>query len=120
VKINSSYKAWENQQYLYGLGPTYTVPITSTQKVLDKILVNWAQACLLQWHKILCDVFKAHHILTDFVCEFEDLYVLSAQRVSHSLCLAETAIGNLGWEIRKDCNIYANLTQWANLGAQVN
>src|SRR6266702_6454966 len=32
----------------------------------------------------------------------------------------ETAIGNLGCEIRQDRDLYANLTQWAILRAQVN
>ena len=144
-KLNSGYKAWEFQQYLFGLGPTLFRSLLP-----DKYWKNFCKLVsgvrLLQRHQISReDLFKAHRILTEFVCEFEDLYYQRKESRIHFVrqsihllthiapetmqvgplsCYAqwtlETAIGNLGREIRQDRNIYANLTQRAILRAQVN
>jgi hypothetical protein len=73
-KMNSGYKAWEYQQYLYGLGPTLFRHILPAK--------YWRNYCklvsgihLLQRHRISCnDLMKGHQTLMDFVCEFKDLY----------------------------------------------
>lgn len=88
---------------------------------------------------------KGHQTLIDFVCKFEDLYyqhkasqihfvhqsihmlthiapeTLHAGPLScYSQWTLETTIGNLGWEIWQDCDLYSNLTQHAILCAQLN
>lgn len=73
-KINSGYKAWEYQQYVYGLGPTMFRHILPRQ--------YWVNFCklvagirILQRHHInRPDLLKGHAILEDFVEEFETLY----------------------------------------------
>ncbi len=144
-KINSGYKAWEYQQYFYGLGPTLFRHILPRKYWLNFCkLVSGVR--ILQHHSITFeDVLKGHRLLTAFIAEFEDLYYQRMEArihfVRHSIhmlthiapetiragpltCYAqwtlETAIGNLGREIRQDRDLYANLTQRAILRAQVN
>jgi hypothetical protein len=144
-KINSGYKAWEFQQYMYGLCPT----------LLRHILPEryWQNFCklvagirLLQRHSILYpDLVKGHQLLVEFAREFEDLYYQRMESRIHFVrqsvhllthigpetfragplaCYAqwtlETAIGNLGEEIRQDRDMFANLTQRAILRGQLN
>src|SRR6266702_4656476 len=144
-KINSGYKAWEFQQYIYGLGPALFRHILPQK--------YWLYFCklvsgirLLQRHTITHqELLEGHAILMDFVSEFEDLYyqqmesrihfvrqsihllthiALETLRAGPLACYSqwtlETAIGNLGREIRQDRDIFANLTQRAILRAQVN
>ena len=143
--MNSGYKAWEYQQYLFGLGPTLFRTLLP-----EKYWLNFCKLVsgvrLLQRHHISCEeLVWGHQILMEFVCEFEDLYYQrKASRIHfvrqsiHMLthmapetihagplsCYAqwtlETAIGNLGREIRQDRDIYTNLTQRAVLRAQLN
>ena len=73
-KMNSGYKAWEFQQYLFGLGPTLFRSLLP-----EKYWLNFCKlvsgVCLLQCHRISHkDLVKGHQILVEFVCEFEDLY----------------------------------------------
>ncbi|KAH9002127.1 hypothetical protein EDB86DRAFT_2801244 [Lactarius hatsudake] len=144
-KINSGYKAWEYQQYFYGLGPTLFRHLLPRKYWLNYCkLVSGVR--ILQRHSITFeDVLKGHRLLMAFVEEFEDLYYQRMEArihfVRHSIhmlthiapetlragplaCYAqwtlETAIGNLGREIRQDRDLYANLTQRAILRAQVN
>ena len=135
-KLNSGYKAWEYQQYLYGLGPTLFRLLLP-----EKYWINYCKlvsgVCLLQQHHISHeDLLKGHQTLMDFVCEFEDLYYQHKESCIHFVCQSihmlthitpgtihasslscyaqwtlETAIGNLGQEIRQDQDLYANLTQ---------
>ena len=144
-RMNSGYKAWEYQQYLFGLGPTHFRSLLP-----EKYWLNFCKLVsgvrLLQRHRILHEqLLQGHQILMDFVCEFEDLYYQrKASRIHfvrqsiHMLthigpetlragplsCYAqwtlEMAIGNLGREIRQDRDIYSNLTQRAILRAQIN
>jgi hypothetical protein len=144
-KINSGYKAWEYQQYFYGLGPTLFRHILPRK--------YWLHFCklvagvrILQRHSIpFEDVLKGHQFLMAFVDEFEELYYQRAESRIHFVrqsihmlthiapetiragplaCYAqwtlETAIGNLGREIRQDRDLFANLTQQAILRAQIN
>ena len=144
-KMNSGYKAWEYQQYLYGLGPTLFRPLLP-EKYWKNFCKLVSGVRLLQRHRILrAELLEGHCTLLDFVCEFEDLYYQRMEsrihfvrqsihmlthmapetiRAGPLLCYAqwtlETAIGNLGREIRQDRDLYANLTQRAVLRAQVN
>jgi hypothetical protein len=73
-KINSGYKAWEYQQYIYGLGPTMFRHILPRR--------YWVNFCklvarihILQCHHISHpDILKGHALLEDFVQEFKMLY----------------------------------------------
>ena len=144
-KINSGYKAWEFQQYVYGLCPTLLRHLLPVH--------YWCNFCklvagihLLQRPRISReDLLRGHDLLVNFAREFEDLYyqrmesrihfvrqsihllthvVAETVRVGPLACYAqwtlETAIGNLGREIRQDRNMFANLTQRAVLRAQTN
>ena len=144
-KMNSGYKAWEYQQYLFGLGPTLFRSLLPQKYWLNFCkLVSGIR--ILQCHHISReDLVRGHQILMEFVYEFEDLYYQrKASRIHfvrqsiHMLthiapetiragplsCYAqwtlETAIGNLGREIRQDRDIFTNLTQRAVLRAQLN
>jgi hypothetical protein len=144
-KINSGYKAWEYQQYFYGLGPTLFRHILPRKYWLNFCkLVSGVR--YLQRYKIAHeDLVEGHGHIMRFVNEFEELYYQRMESrihfVRHSIhmlthmapetfhagplaCYAqwtlETAIGNLGREIRQDRDIFANLTQRAILRAQLN
>ncbi|KAH8996455.1 hypothetical protein EDB86DRAFT_2803935 [Lactarius hatsudake] len=96
-------------------------------------------------HILYQDLLQGHNLLMDFVCEFEELYYQRKESRIHFVrqsihllthiapetfrlgplaCYAqwtlETAIGNLGREIRQDRDMFANLTQRAVLRAQIN
>ncbi|KAI0304753.1 hypothetical protein BC826DRAFT_902685 [Russula brevipes] len=144
-KINSGYKAWEFQLYIYGLGPV----------LLRHILPHryWQHYCkLVSGIQVLQrpvitpgDLRYGNIALKDFVRDFEALYYQrKAYRihfVRHSVhllthiapetvragppaCYAqwtmETAIGNLGKEIRQDRDPYRNLEERGVIRAQVN
>ena len=144
-KINSGYKAWEYQQYFYGLGPTLFRHILPRKYWLNFCkLVSGVR--ILQRHSIAHeDLVEGHRLILNFVNEFEEIYYQRKESrihfVRHSIhmlthiapetfragplsCYAqwtlETAIGNLGREIRQDKDLYANLTQRAILRAQLN
>ena len=73
-KINSGYKVWEYQLYVYGLCPVllqYILP--------RKYWLNFCKLvsgiCLLQRHSITRDeLLRGHTKLMEFVQEFEALY----------------------------------------------
>ena len=144
-KINSGYKAWEFQLYIYGLGPV----------LLQHILPQpyWEHYCklvagiqMLQRPVITPqDLRNGNKALKDFVRDFEALYyqrkAFQIHFVRHSIhllthiapetvragplaCYAqwtmETAIGNLGKEIRQDKDPYRNLEERGVLRAQIN
>jgi Transposase family tnp2 len=144
-KINSGYKAWEFQIYVYGLCPT----------LLRHLLPPpyWRNFCklvagirVLQRPRISKEeLLYGHDILQNFAREFEELYYRRMEsrihfvrqsihllthiapetfRVGPLACYAqwtlETAIGNLGREIRQDRDMFANLAQRAVLRAQTN
>ena len=144
-KLNSGYKAWEFQQYLYGLGPALFRHLLP-----EKYWINFCKLVsgirILQRHCITHeDLMQGHELLMEFIREFEELYYQRMESRIHFIrqsvhllshiapetlrlgplsCYAqwtlETAIGNLGREIRQDRDLYANLTQRAILRAQVN
>lgn len=144
-KLNTGYKAWEFQQYLYGLGPTLFRHILPHKYWLNFCKLV-AGVRILQRHSIsFGDLCRGHELLMEFVREFEDLYYQRMEArihfVRHSIhllthmgpetfrigplsCYAqwtlETAIGNLSREIRQDRDQFANLAQRAVIRAQVN
>ena len=144
-KLNSGYKAWEFQLYVYGLCPT----------LLRHLLPRryWVHFCklvagirILQRPRISKqELLTGHDLLTSFAREFEELYYQRKEtrihfvrqsihllthiapetfRVGPLACYAqwtlETAISNLGREIRQDRDMFANLAQRAVLRAQTN
>ena len=73
-KLNSGYKAWEFQQYIYGLGPTLFCHILPWKYWLNFCKLV-AGIHTLQHHSIAHqDMLWAHKLLVDFVTEFEELY----------------------------------------------
>lgn len=73
-KINSGYKAWEFQVYLFGLGPALLRHILP-----KKYWINFCKyvsgVCLLQqWVISPADLQHGHRLLCGFVKEFEELY----------------------------------------------
>jgi hypothetical protein len=144
-KINSRYKAWEFQLYIYGLGPVLLRHILPRPywenycKLVARIQVLQRPLITPQ------DLRSGNASLKDFVKDFEALYYQrKASRihfVHHSIhllthiapetvcagplaCYAqwtmETAIGNLGKEIRQDKDPYRNLEEHGMIHAQIN
>ena len=144
-KLNSGYKAWEFQLYMYGLCPTLLRHLLPQQ--------YWRHFCklvagirTLQRPRISKqELLYGHKLLTSFAREFKDLYYQRKEsrihfvrqsvhllthiapetfRVGPLACYAqwtlETAIGNLGCEIRQDRDMFVNLSQRAVLRAQTN
>jgi hypothetical protein len=144
-KINSGYKAWEFQLYIYGLGPV----------LLRHVLPQpyWENYCKLVagiralQRPIITpqDLQNGNTALKEFVRDFESLYYQRKSTrihfVRHSIhllthiapetvragplaCYAqwtmETAIGNLGKEIRQDKDPYRNLEERGVIRAQIN
>jgi hypothetical protein len=72
--MNSEYKTWEYQQYLFGLRPMLFQSLSPVKYWLNFCkLVSGVH--LLQWHCILHkELIQGHQTLMDFVCEFKDLY----------------------------------------------
>jgi hypothetical protein len=144
-KINSGYKAWEFQLYIYGLGPVLLRHILP-QRYWENYCKLVAGIQILQRPFITPqDLHDGNRVLKDFVRDFEALYYQrKASRihfVRHSVhllthigpetvcagplaCYAqwtmETAIGNLGKEMRQDKDPYRNLEERGTLRAQIN
>ncbi len=144
-KINSGYKAWEFQIYLIGLGPALLRHILPREFWLNYCKYVSGIRILQQWVISMDDLRRGHKLLCEFAQEFEQLYYQRrAERIHfvrqsiHLLthlapetirvgplsCYAqwtiETAIGNLGEEIRMDRDPYANIAQRGVLRAQLN
>ncbi|KAM5538945.1 hypothetical protein V8D89_007366 [Ganoderma adspersum] len=129
-KISSRYKCWEFLNWIYGLAPAMLY--TNYCKFIAGRTVDMQRQ-------------EAHVYFSDFIYEFESLYVqrkvsrmhfcpqclhallhtpLETYRIRPLICSSqfpiEHAIGDLGSEIRQPSNPYANLTQCALRRAQVN
>jgi hypothetical protein len=144
-KINLGYKAWEFQIYMYGLCPTLLMHLLP-QRYWRNFCKLIAGIRILQRPRISkLELLCGHDFLMTFAHEFEELYYQCKEsrihfihqsihllthiasetvRVGPLACYAqwtlETAIGNLGREIRQDCDMFANLAQRAVLHAQTN
>ena len=144
-KINSGYKAWEFQIYLLGLGPALLRHILPRKYWINLCKYVSGVRLLQQWVISPADLRQGHRLLCEFVKEFEELYYQRRKDrihfVRHSIhllthiasetvragppaCYAqwtiETAIGNLGNEIRQDRDPYANIAQRGVLRTQIN
>jgi hypothetical protein len=144
-KLNSGYKAWEFQIYVYGLCPTLLHHLLPQQ--------YWHNFCrlvtgiqILQCPHITKDnLLLGHNLLMYFSHEFKELYYQHKESQIHFVrqsihllthianrtfhigplvCYAqwtlETAIGNLGQEIQQDHDMFTNLAQRMVLHAQTN
>ncbi|OSD05297.1 hypothetical protein PYCCODRAFT_1362416 [Trametes coccinea BRFM310] len=144
-KINSGYKAWEYQYYLFGLLPGLLWPLWNPvyHKHFCKLVSGVRTALLLV---IPADERRiAHTRLLEYVHEFETLYyqrrvdrmhfvrqsihalvhlIPEQRRVGpgalHSQWTMENYIGNLTREIGSDKEPYANLAERATRRACVN
>ncbi len=73
-KLNTGYKAWEFQQYLYGLGPTLFRHLLPRKYWLNFCKLV-AGVRILQCHSIpYRDLLRGHELLVEFAREFEVLY----------------------------------------------
>ena len=73
-KLNTGYKAWEFQQYIYGLGPTLLRHLLPCKYWLNFCKLV-AGVRILQCHSIAhSDLLRGHSLLTEFAREYEDLY----------------------------------------------
>ncbi|KAF8226798.1 hypothetical protein L208DRAFT_1498218 [Tricholoma matsutake] len=144
-KINSGYKAWEFQLYIYRLGPVLFRHIL-LQKYWENYCKLVAGIQALQHPKITPEVLRhGNTVLKDFVQEFEALYYQQMESRIHFICHSihllthiapktvcagpltcyaqwtmETAIGNLSKEIRQDKDPFWNLEEHGVLHAQIN
>jgi hypothetical protein len=144
-KINSGYKAWEFQIYLIGLGPALLRHILAKEYWTNYCKYVSGVRLLQRWTITPADLQRGHKLLCEFTQEFERLYYQRrAERIHfirqsihllthiasetirigplscYSQWTIETAIGNLGAEIRSDQNPYANIAQRGILRAQLN
>ncbi|KAG0702249.1 hypothetical protein DFH29DRAFT_763492, partial [Suillus ampliporus] len=144
-KINSGYKTWEYQVYIFGLGPALLFDILPRPYWLNYCrLVRGFQ--LINQHSISReDARTAQALFTQWELEFEMLYYQRraerlhfirpcVHQVSHlvreavkkgpPICYSqwtmERTIGNLGQEIRQPSNPYANLSREGVRRCQVN
>ncbi|KAF9463667.1 hypothetical protein BDZ94DRAFT_1258256, partial [Collybia nuda] len=145
TKGNTGYKAWEYQLYFYGLGPALLRHILP-----EKFWINYCQMTagvrlLQQWSIPTTDIVVSTHHIHKFVGGFEEMYYQRREDRIHFIrqsihllphipaetvhrgplaCYAqwtlETAIGNLGEEIRQDRDPYSNIAQRGILRAQLN
>ncbi|KAG1797247.1 hypothetical protein EV424DRAFT_1592168, partial [Suillus variegatus] len=144
-KINTGYKTWEFQMYIFGLGPA----------LLFNILPRpyWLNYCrlvrgfrLISQHSIsTADLRAAHTCFVEWELDFELLYYQRRAERLHFVCpcvhsvshlasetlqkgppicysqwTMERTIGNLGQEIRQPSNPYANLSREGVRRCQVN
>jgi hypothetical protein len=144
-KINSGYKAWEFQIYLIGLGPALFRHILAKEYWVNYCKYVSGIRILQKWRISSHELQRGHQLLCNFAHEFERLYyqrraerIHFARQSIHLLthiasetirlgplsCFSqwtiETAIGNLGEEIRQDWDPYANIAQRGVLRAQLN
>jgi hypothetical protein len=144
-KINSGYKAWEFQIYLISLGPALFRHILTKEYWMNYCKYVSGVRLLQRWTISPADLQHGHKLLCDFTQEFKRLYYQHRTDrihfVQHSIHLLthiasetvricplscysqwtiETAIGNLGGEIRNDQDPYANIAQRGILHAQLN
>ncbi|KAI0364295.1 hypothetical protein BV20DRAFT_956494 [Pilatotrama ljubarskyi] len=145
LKINSGYKAWEFEYYVFGLLPglLWALQLPLYHSHFCKLVAGVRVALLL----VIPMKYRqrAHNLLLEFVREFEEMYyqrrvdrlhfvrqsvhslihlIPEGLRVGpaslHSQWTLETLIGNLTAEIGSDIHPYANLSHRATRRVQVN
>ncbi|KAL1681733.1 hypothetical protein EV122DRAFT_287879 [Schizophyllum commune] len=144
-KISSGYKAWEFLLWFYGLGPCLFYADLPHKYWRHYCKLVRAIRLLLQEEILPSEAHEAHHLLTEWSTEFEELYVqrradrlhfvrASVHAPSHmpfevgrigpgiiySQWTIERTIGNLGEEIKQHANAFANLMQRGLRRCQVN
>ncbi|KAH9830122.1 uncharacterized protein C8Q71DRAFT_678434, partial [Rhodofomes roseus] len=144
-KVSSGYKCWEFLHWIYGMLPAMLHGILPERywKSFCKLVAGIRIVFQRQATRAQCEY--AHRMISDFVYEFEKLYVQRKISRMHFLpqCLhailhhptdyeqigplicssqftMERTIGDLGAEIRQPSNAFANLAQRALRRAQVN
>lgn len=144
-KISSGYKCWEFLHWMYGMLPAMLHGILPERywKSFCKLVAGIRIVFQRRATRAQCEY--AHRMISDFVYEFEKLYVQRKIARMHFLpqCLhailhhptdfeqigplicssqftMERTIGDLGAEIRQPSNAFANLAQRALRRAQVN
>ncbi|KAF9232038.1 hypothetical protein BU15DRAFT_90753 [Melanogaster broomeanus] len=128
-KINTQYKTWEYQLYMYGLAPALLYNILPRK--------YWQNLCKLR-QITSQQIQEAHILLCSWEREFEELYYQRREDRLHfvrpsahqtlrkgpPICYAqwtmERTIGNLGQEIRQPSAPYANLSQEGVRRCQIN
>ena len=82
-KLNTGYKAWEFQQYIYSLGPMLFQHLLPCKYWLNfcKLItgVSILQQCAIAYH----DLLQGHALLLDFACKFEELYYQCMESCIH-------------------------------------
>ncbi|THH16725.1 hypothetical protein EUX98_g9255 [Antrodiella citrinella] len=144
-KINSGYKCWEYLHWIYGLAPALLYGVLPLPYWLNFCKLVAGVRIIFQKRITRTQLQEAHKLLTDFVYEFEILYVQRKisrmhfmPQCTHALCHTPTesfrigpllctsqfpierTIGDLGAEIRQPSNPFANLAQRALRRAQTN
>ena len=144
-KISSGYKCWEFLHYLYGLGPGLLHGILPDKYWRNFCKLAAGARIIFQLHIPYDQLLKASTLLSDFVYDFEVLYVQRKTSRLHFVpqCMhaithtpsatfrigplgcssqfpMERTIGDLGAEIKQPSNPFANLAQRALRRAQVN
>ncbi len=144
-KISSGYKAWEFLTYLFGLGPGLLHGVLP-----DKYWKNYCKLVagmrIVHQRSISQEqLIKSHHLLVEFVKEFEELYYQRKEsrlhfcrqsihallhlapeivRLGPGVCYTqwpmERTIGTLVEEIRQPSNPYQNMSGRGVRRAQVN
>ncbi|EMD33759.1 hypothetical protein CERSUDRAFT_67897 [Gelatoporia subvermispora B] len=142
-KISSGYKAWEFLLYFYALGPALFRGVLPDKYWRHYCKLVAAIRLLHQRSITRSQVITAHHYLTEFIQEFEELYYQRmlarvhfcrqsihllwhlAQEVVrvgppayYTQWTMERTIGNLGEEIKQPSKPYANLSERAVRRAQ--
>jgi hypothetical protein len=144
-KINSGYKAWEFLLYIYWLGPALLCHILPEKYWRNYCRLVRGMRLSKQFRQTPEDINESNRLLSQFVVDFENLYYQrnpdrlhfirqsihllphiphETVRIGPLACYSqwamETAIGNLGAEVRSLVDPYANLANRAVLRAQTN
>ncbi|KAG1818507.1 uncharacterized protein BJ212DRAFT_1479517 [Suillus subaureus] len=144
-KINTGYKTWEFQMYIFGLGPALLYNVVPQQYWLNyyQLVCGF---CLICQHSIsMQDLQAAHACFIQWELDFEILYYQQQAECLQFICpcvhqvmhlttetlqkgppicysqwTMECTIGNFGQEIRQPSNPYANLLREGVQQCQVN
>jgi hypothetical protein len=143
-RISSGYKAWEFLTYIFVLGPGLLYGILPDPYFSNFCKLVYALRLLQQRRITKEEIVRAHHVLIEFVREFEEIYYQrKVERIHfcrpsiHALLhlarevirlgpgcyytqwTMERTIGNITEEMKQPSNSYANLSKRAIRRAQV-